>query len=438
MPTSTTRKTIRQNIIKRLYRRKYPVTGTFSGNASAASAVKDTALSPAALDRDYLNAWINIVSTDASGPAWGEWARVTDADFDNDELNIAPSFTATPQSGQEYEVHYDMHPDSINDLIDEIMENLEYQILVPITLITDGAMELSGTANWGSGVNSSYAKDTTTVRHGKQSLKVTANAAAGYRESVTVNVTPSTTAIVSSDLYISNNDEGAKVYLWDKTNDAEIESGTANVVGWSNITFTAAIPATCEEVAIRLEATNLGDIIYFDNAILQIQGQEEYDFPSQAEWSFDLKELFYFPLGKGINTTSAEFNYKLGDKGKTFWSHYDIEEDETAVVPYRLIMHKAPESLPVWAAVEIDYPLFSGATYAAKDADTTAVHPTVIRNLVIAEIWEAEADEAHREESTEYALSLKARAREMREEALALRELEPPESLVTGALVKRG
>lgn len=428
-----TRREVRQAIIKRLYRGKHPVISNFTGTASSAGAIRDTILSPAALDRDYTNAWIYISGDAGAGPAIGEVARVTDADFDNDELNVKPDFNAIPISSDEYEIHYNHHPDVIHDLIDEILENLEHSILLPLTDITDGDMETIGVTNWLTS-SALVTKSTTTVLHGGQSLKVTANSTPGVAMSPSTRVVSGDTYLVSTDVFVDAAGSAARMILIDVTNsNAEIEFGRTEVQGWSRIQFVAAIPATCERVQIWLECVTQDDVAFFDHVILQHREQKMFDFPSQPEYSFDLKKIFYFPSGAGLSTALARNNFKLFQEGPTFWSHFTVERDETAVVPYRIVVDNATDRHPLWVEADVDFPKFAGDTDADKDADTTRAPLILLRNLVVAEIFEAMADDAHMEENTEHAIRLVRRARELREKAFEIREWRRPESLITGA-----
>ncbi len=182
-----------------------------------------------------------------------------------------------------------------------------------------------------------------------------------------------------------------------------------------------------------MECVNQNDVVFFDHAILQLRGRRMFDFPTQPEYSFDMKTIFYFPIGGGITVGNSIQNYRLFHDGPTFWSHFDVERDETAVVPYRIIADRQVDQHPLWVNVDLDFPKFAGADDAAKDADTTKAPLLLMRNLVVAEIFEAMADDAHMEENTEHAIRLVRRARELREAAYEIREWRRPESLITGA-----
>lgn len=433
MPTSTTRKQLRQAVIKRLYSPRYPIVSTFSGAASAASAIKDDQLSPAALDNDYQRAWVYVSSDAGSGPSIGEVVRVISTDFDNDELNVAPDFSATPQSGDEYELHYWMHPDEIHDVIDEILENLEHVIIVPLTLITDGDMNNS-TAGSFTPDGSIVSKDTTNVLHGKQSLKVLATANNGNARTTSVAVDPDSTLICATDLYLSSTTGGAQLVLYDVTNGAEIESGLTDVLGWSTIRFTAQVPSTCKEVRFNLQVVTGGDQAYFDNAILQQVGSKVFTFPSQAEWSFDLKRAFYYPRGPAITTSSASNSYSVLNDGPRYFSHFTVERDETAVVPYRVVLDKPVGDNPVWVGIDVDHVAFSGATDALKDADTTTAPFRAIRDLALAEIYERMADDAYSNENDEHGARLELKAERLRNSVVQLREFRESDAVIIGAM----
>ena len=84
------------------------------------------------------------------GPSIQESARVTDIAFDgsNSQLTVAPGFSASVVSGTNYELHYHFYPKHIEDKINEILENIRRPIYLPLTLVTDGDMESTGTGDW--------------------------------------------------------------------------------------------------------------------------------------------------------------------------------------------------------------------------------------------------------------------------------------------------
>ena len=104
---TTTRKTIRQKVIKKLYAGKFPIVGTTTGTAANATSVVDSILAPSGQVEDYNSVWIYISETTSGSPLVGEVRRVTDTDFSgsNSIFTIAPAFSDELQTAMYYEIH---------------------------------------------------------------------------------------------------------------------------------------------------------------------------------------------------------------------------------------------------------------------------------------------------------------------------------------------
>ena len=152
---TTTRATIRQNIIKKLYSTHHPIVGvtTAAGandDPTSLSAVIDSILAPSGQTEDFNHSFIYIASKATTGPAIGTVVRVINTSFNgsNTYLNIAPNFSALLKLGETYEIHYKFHPSVINNKINEILENIRGFVLVPLSgLIINGIFN-SDVSNW--------------------------------------------------------------------------------------------------------------------------------------------------------------------------------------------------------------------------------------------------------------------------------------------------
>ena len=433
MPTSTTRKTIRQSVIKKLYRPRYPVASTTTSSGSS-TALNDTILAAGSHTQDYIRGWVYVVETVTSGPAYGEVSRVVNTDFSGStsQLTLSPAMTATIQTGTDYEIHYWFHPDYINDRIDEILQNLEFGVIRPATYITDGSMETAGVTSWATLSNATRTKDTTLVLHGTQALAVTPSAANGYVQSATVLLPPSTQVLISTDAYIPATDQSAKIVLWDVTNGEEIDSATTSVLGWSTLQFTQTTPADCYQVALRLQCVNDGETVNFDHAILLPIGYDTLTLPSEAEWHFDLAGVVAYPRGRAI----AADNFRAMQAKPEFYCHAKIDRDETAVTPYRVSLAKETGTEPIWFVLDVDYAAFAGASASAKDADTTKAPPDLVQSLVIATLLDDKALEAEDRGQEKQAFILQKRADRIRQTEVDpyIRQFREVKGVVHGAV----
>ncbi|KKM65600.1 hypothetical protein LCGC14_1489700, partial [marine sediment metagenome] len=121
--------------------------------------------------------------------------------------------SASLVSGQEYERHRKVRPNIINDRLDVTLGLLRQNVLLPVTLLTDGDMEdtTSTPPNYtaaGTGGTPTLAKSTTFVRRGRQSLSITndGSTTVGYAKSDSVYLPGGTSCIVEADVYITPGD----------------------------------------------------------------------------------------------------------------------------------------------------------------------------------------------------------------------------------------
>lgn len=417
MPTSTTRATLRQELAKRLYRKRYPVVSATTGDGGAGKdTLVDEVFFPGSNRADYIGAWIYIASQPTSSASVGEISRVFSVDFDpsTSTLILSPAVDEVIKDTTSYEIHYDLHPSILHERIEDVLDTLRHPVLLPLSLITDGDMEDDPATNFAVGGTETLATETTIVLHGRQSLKIIAGADNDYAKSTTALYLPGNTQVeCATDCYITAGD-AAKIILYDETNSANIDTAESDESGWVHLEFSATTPATCEEASLRLEAQNSGDVVYFDNAILLPTNQASIPYPSSLEFASEIETVFYFPLGTGLSGSGNDNAYAVLEKSRTFWGHATVERDETAVVPYRLELEDMPITHPLWVEGRKDFAGFSGATEALKDADTTAAPKELVIGLAHALILDDFATEALEEGNAEKYTLMNAQAERIR------------------------
>lgn len=401
MPTSTTRATLRQELAKRLYRKRYPVVSTTTSDGTTATLI-DEIFFPGSNRADYIGAWIYIASQPTSSAAVGEISRVFSTDFSSSlsTLILSPALSAAIKDTADYEIHYDLHPSILHERIEDVLDTLRHPVLLPLTLVTDGDMEDDPATNFTDpGLIIAPANDTTYVLHGKQSLKVTVltayDSANPYVSSATIYLPPKTEVICAADVYMYSALDVGKITLYDVTNSEDLETAEASNMGWAHLEFKYTTPATCNQIQLRLgSGSGSNDILYFDNAIVLPTKQASIPYPNSLEFASEIEKVFYFPLGTGLTGSSDDNAYAVLEKPRTFWGHSTVERDETAVVPYRLELEDTPITHPLWVEGRKDFAGFSGATEALKDADTTAAPKELVIGLAHALILDDFATEA--------------------------------------------
>jgi len=321
--------------------------------------------------------------------ATGNRARVTNVTTSTGTLTVAPAMSTAPGLGSEYELHYKFAPEVIHESLEEILGNIKRPILLPLSLVPDGDMEAAGVSNWDELSSATRAKTTTNVLYGRQSLEVNASAANGYAASDGMFLPPDTAVLCATDVYVAGAGS-AILRLWDETNGAEIEAGTTVATGWSHIEFTATLPATCEQVKLRLVAVDAAVNVYFNNAILLPQSQKDFTYPSTLEFHEDFAGLFMRPRGSDIEGTSSEFAYRVLERKPIPVTNVTFERDDTAVVPYRISLRGGESTFidyPLWVQGRVDFAVLT------DDTTTTTVPEDIVVDLTYAQLLEDWAQE---------------------------------------------
>ena len=373
------------------------------------------------------------------GPAVRETTRVTNSDFSGgaSTLTITPALSGSLISGTDYELHYKYHPSFIEDRVNEILGNLETEYLIPLSIITDGDMESSGTTDWTAsaavGTAPTLSKDVAIVLHGRQALKILANADAtnSYAKSAAVAVPPNTEVLVSADVYITSGDKAKITLAGSATSNGTftaIDTAESIVSGWVHLEFTADTDSN-EWIQLWLESPVASDVTYWDNAVVLPTNQSEITPPSEAEYAYDFGELFYFPLGTGLSGASDNNAYKIAEGGARTWSSYKIERDDTGVVPIRISVDKTPLTHALFIQADVDFVALT------TDTATTLAPKELVVELALADIYDHMADEEEDARNLEAATILRVRAaRTRRKMEGTYREFRPLKQNVAGTL----
>jgi len=376
---------------------------------------------------------VNII-----GPAIGEIARVSNVDFSGttSELTVGLSFSCSLVDTQEYERHRKVRPSIINDKLDVILGLLRQNVLLPVTTITDGDMETSGTSNYtaaGTGGTPTLAKNTTYARRGRYSLSIANDAATtlGYAKSASKYLPGGTLCIVEADVYITAGD-AARLTFYDVTNTAVI--GTAmksDESGWVHLEGLFTVPATCEEVQAWPESQAVSDVTYWDHVTVWPVYDQGIELPGFLEYVYDVQGLFYLPVGTGLTGSTNVGAYRINEGTPRLYAHYQRERDDTGVVSARFYVEGRHPPNALWLKGRKSYPVFAGATDALKDVDITYAHKNVVVNMTTASIIDDLALDAIEAEKPQLAESLQVKAMMLRNEiAGIIASMTPPKKKI--------
>ncbi len=135
---ATTRKAIRQDILKRLYP-SLVVTGTTTANTG--QTVEDTQHTLDVPKELFMGGWIYILEDGGFGLATGDTTRIIDVNSDSGGtywiFSVKPQVWTSIVSGIDYEIHYILHPEDINDVINDIIRFGTRSTLSSLTSDTD-------------------------------------------------------------------------------------------------------------------------------------------------------------------------------------------------------------------------------------------------------------------------------------------------------------
>ena len=342
---STTRLSLTQSVGNELGR----VSGTCSAAGTTVLISDTSADSPFDPDDEntlYKNAWAKIEADGAATPLnVGEVRRVSSYSV-GVSVTASRGFTNSTTTTQSYGIYQGVPParvatqKGIVEYINDTLRSLLHRELTLITLVTDGDMETSGTANW-TASNASVTKVALAVlvEHkgglGKYVLGVANTVANGYATTATMWAGSGRTFSVIAECYCKIGT--AKLQLWDATNSAEIESKTSDQTDWRYIYLEGLIPATCESVQVRLIGVESNASIYWDNVSLLAEGARRFNLPTTLINSLAVEEFEMWSGGTGTASSSADAaDYEIDERQSTpvFW--WRIIDDATGANRWRV------------------------------------------------------------------------------------------------------
>ena len=370
------------------------------------------------------------------GPAIGEITNISDVDFSVADVaaTVAPALSCQMVVGQAYEIHRSFHPSIIHTHLDTVMGSLRQNYLIPLSQVTDGHMQTSGVTNWTASA-ATLTKDTTaaSTRHGKQSLKVLATGANGQAQSASIPVKGGDVILVVAEVYITSGDS-ARLRVYDVTNAGYITAAdaTSAQTGWVTLAFQYQVPATCELARVDLESPANTDATFWSYVIHWPLSNLFFDIPDLLEYAHDVKNVYELPLGNGLSGTGDLNAYRVNESPPVFFDHVNSERDDTGVVQARYTFTKRARN-GLWIKARKNVALFSGATAALKDADTTAAHKDVVAYLTAASLIEDLALAARRAEKEALASALDSKAANLRLAVFPIAQtMMPPRASIRG------
>ena len=331
-------------------------SGTMTGGSTTTivhtgnGGLRDAGMSPFFFAGNYL---LLSSSTDD-----GNWRMIREGTTgyapNTGTITVGEAWTTGGASSTTYEIHRYLDPAEWNTCINNALAKMRYRFRSPITLVTDGDMETSGTTDWTASSSTLTKLTTGSFIDGAQALRVANSGANGYGRTAAIAVNPGDSYHVWAD-YLSVVSTAA-IIAWDATNSEAIvtSSDAGDNPEGGMITIAFNIPSTCYSIQIRLRGTSATADIYWDNLILMRVGRKIYNVPT---WLTD-RDQFVTVVRRHGNRV---FEYNWVDQEGPI----DLREEQSAVTAFRIVL---PSGTP--------YPLFivGDRAYAslATDAATTS------------------------------------------------------------------
>lgn len=418
--TTTTRATVRQKVAKKLYKHRHPVLSTTTAGSAVTTGLTDSFLLGAQRAEDFIGAWIYTYNAPGSGVPINTLNRVVYTDFSSATptggilrmLPAAPSGTYV--SGTNYEIHYKFSPTVIEDMLNEILENLRTEVNLPVTRISDGDMESSGTSSFSVSGGGVLSKVTTPVFRTRQSLLIAFSAA---NEIMTSNFTtrngpkPNDSVLVEVMMHLDSVSEDVTVQLWDATNSVLIDSGRANTLGWSVVKFIAQIPATCEQASVRILKNSTGATnVYVAYISCFPINDRTFEFPDTFEWGEDFsEEVLFFQQGNAIDTTNSNNCFRVKEHTSRTLCMARLWKTTAANSGFQIeLLGVGNLEVVPWVKGYVDY-----ATLSA-DSTTTLAPEDLLVGLIYADLLEDWAQEDLDDGRTESYQAKMAKAMDVR------------------------
>jgi len=220
-----------------------------------------------------------------------------------------------------YRENPSLHVNSINRLL----RNMRYPAYLPVTMITDGDMEDSGTTNWAQVTGGTIAKSDTTdsgLPFGRQVLHVSA---AGDQEGATsnaVSVDPDEILYVAVPIDLVAG--SADVILYDTTNSTALK--TVNVTEFlpGMVLFQQGAGSSTKNITVRLLGSEASSEFYAGPVFMWSGSRDRYAADtSSLERGRDIKRAFTLRPGQTIEDDV----YHIGDLRDSL---FEVERDDRA------------------------------------------------------------------------------------------------------------
>lgn len=244
-----------------------------------------------------------------------------------------------------------LHPRSMFNVFVNTLRGFLIPDLAPVPGFTDADMEATGTTSYSVSGGGSISKVATAgnVYSGKQSLFFDAGTAGEYVEGPSVAVIPNQQYFGS--VILRRDASGPFAFaIWDKTNDAEIESSKRtdhSLERFMSMQRTFKIPATCKEIAYRVYCTGASDDAYINSFHGPHKADDRVlDAPSFLNRTSMLRKVLYADYS--LQYEEGVFDARSRDLTQFYPRDYALRINHAASNPYRLEFERSLPMAELW------------------------------------------------------------------------------------------
>ena len=278
----------------------FPVTGTATGGSTTTLVDAGTTTPP--------GLFYSSGDANAFDRKWvyqeddGQTSRITEGGYagGTGTLTISPAITGFANTDKY--IICDWPFQVLKNAINLVQQNLFLETFWPLSLHVMGNdandMEPSTIATDYSATNGTRATEATIVKHGAQSLKLTATSAGGYANTGNIGVQESQSLLAAVDCYVTSGDD-ATFRAWDVTNAASIDTATSDEPSWMELLIQFSTPSGCEQIDFRMISDADTDITFWENFQVWSSGRRVYPLPSWITRPEQLLDVRSFAQGTG-------------------------------------------------------------------------------------------------------------------------------------------
>lgn len=349
-------------------------------SATGTTVVADELIDSDASANTYDGGYVYVYNDTGAG----QWRRIVTYAPSTGTLTVARSWATNPNTTSDCFVYLGpLDPVALIRHLNASLRRLRRQRLVPITLITDGTMDASGTTDWTATSAAPLTKVTTApeVAEGVRSLFVDNSGVDGRARSALVNCIPNETIVVEAVVRVGNTSGAhtATLRAQDETAAASIGTVTTTNRERTRLRLVFTIPSGAFQFSIRLEGSAATTDTYWDEVICWRPYEYQFRLPSDIE-RFDQVVAVRQRRSRGgspSGTSGAYAAYAVDYQEITGWK---VLADPTATTPLLLDLHGSSwsSSAPVLVDCLLPWAQLTGTGETGEDETTYADQDDVV------------------------------------------------------------